>query len=293
VNRLAALLLFTTLTLTADSGTLTTVAGNGIQAYAGDGGPAVNASLWNPSDVIVDAAGNLYIAEASSHRVRKVSAAGLITTVAGIGGFWSNLGDGGPATSAGLAHPAQVALDGAGNLYITEVSGGRVRRVSAGTGVITTVAGNSGYGYNGDGIPATSASLTYPFGVVVDGSGNIYICEIGTSRVRRVDAATGIITTVAGNGGWGYSGDGGPATQAELSSPAGIALDGAGNLYIAHQDHSVIRKVNAATGIITTVAGNGVTGYSGDGGPATAASLGQAPDITVDAAGNLFIADAA
>jgi sugar lactone lactonase YvrE len=272
------------------SQTITTVAGNGVQGFAGDGGPATSASLHTPIDVATDAAGNLYIADPGNDRIRMVAAGtGIITTVAGSGisGF---AGDGGPATSASLGFPYGVAVDAAGNLYIADLYNNRIRKVAVGTGIITTVAGNGTEGFAGDGGPATSASLNLPSGVAVDAAGNLYIADGVNNRIRKVAVGTGIITTVAGNGTRGFAGDGGPATGASLRVSSGVAVDAAGNLYIA--EGTDIRKVAVETGIITTVVGNGVVGgFGGDGGPATSASLGGASDVAVDAAGNLYIAD--
>ncbi|WP_052733139.1 NHL domain-containing protein [Hymenobacter terrenus] len=215
-----------------------------------------------------------------------------ITTVAGNGraGF---SGDGGPATSAMLSSPYGVAVDGSGNIYIAVQGGNRVRKVSAATGVITTVAGTSATpGFSGDGGPATGAMLDTPRGVAVDGSGNIYIADVGNFRIRKVSAATGVITTLAGTGTAGFSGDGGPATGAMLNSPRGVAVDGNGNIYIADQSNHRVRKVSAATGVITTLAGAGGTGgFSGDGGPATGAMLDEPTGVAVDGNGNIYIAD--
>ena len=200
-------------------------------------------------------------------------------------------GDGGPATSAGLVAPGEVKADSAGNLYITDYNGCRIRKVAAGTGIITTVAGNGTAGYSGDGGPATSAALQYPGGVAIDSAGNLYITDQRNNRIRKVSASTGIITTVAGNGTQGYSGDGGPATSAKLYYPGTIAIDSADNLYFSDQFNNRIRKVDAGTGVITTLAGTGPAGYSGDGGAATHAELGGALGISLDGAGNLYIAD--
>ena len=252
------------------SGIITTVAGNGTYGYSGDGGPATNASLRAPSDVAVDASGNLYIADSANHCIRKVDTAGIITTV------------------AGMSHPSDVAVDASGNLYIAEVDAHRISKVDT-SGIITTVAGNGAGGYSGDGGPATNASLWWPSGVAVDASGNLYIAEVGNQRIRRVDTS-GIITTVAGNGTAGYSGDGGPATNARLCWPSDVAVDASGNLYIADWYNHRIRKVDTS-GIITTVAGNGTASYSGDGGPATNASLRYPHGVAVDVNGNLYIAD--
>jgi sugar lactone lactonase YvrE len=269
------------------AGTVTTVAGTGTAGYSGDGGPASGASLNDPQGVAVDSAGNLFIADYENERVRRVALNGIITTVAGDGGY-RYAGDGGPATSALLDEPAAVAVDNAGNLFIADTENGRIRKVNPG-GTITTVAGSGINSYSGDGGPATSAELFYPFGVAVDNASNLFIAETYNNRIRMVDPA-GTITTVAGTGKLGYGGDGGPATSALLSGPEGLALDGAGNLFIADANNSVIRKVNPA-GTITTVAGNGRGSYSGDGGPATSAQLSGPLGVAVDNTGDILIAD--
>jgi sugar lactone lactonase YvrE len=267
--------------------TITTVAGNGTAASTGDGGQATAASLNSPSGAAVDSSGNLFIADTGSSVIRKVNAStGIITTVAGNGSFGFS-GDGGPATAASLNQPNALAIDGAGNLFISDITNNRVRRVTNGT--ITTVAGDGTAAFGGDGGPATAASLNQPTGVAVDGSGNLFIADRFNGRVRRVDASTGIITTVAGNGSFGFSGDGGPATAAPLNHPTGVAVDGSGNLFIVDSSNQRIRQVS--NGVITTVAGNGTHGFSGDGGPATAAALNFPWGIAVDGAGNLFVAD--
>lgn len=210
-----------------------------------------------------------------------------ITTVAG-NGTYAYCGDGGPATSACFEYPQDVALDPAGNLYILDNVNDRVRKVDVNTGIITTVAGNGTEGYSGDGGPATSASLNLPWMMASDAAGNLYITEWYNPRVRKVDINTGIITTVAGNGAYGYCGiEDEPATSACLHSGDDVAVDAAGNLYIGDVDR--VRKVDT-NGIITTVAGNGTNGYSGDGGPATSAGLDAVRGTAVDGAGNLYIA---
>jgi trimeric autotransporter adhesin len=272
----------------AATGTITTVAGNGQPGDGGDGGPATSAHFIQPEGVVVDAQGNLFIADSGSGRIRRVDAmTGIITTVAGngSGGF---SGDGGPATSAALSDPAGVALDAQDNLFIADSGNGRVRRVEAATAIVTTVAGG---GSGGDGGPATSAILVRPDGVAPDSSGNVFIADTGNVRIRHVDAATGIITTVAGSGSSGYGGDGGPATSAILGMPEGVAADAQSDLFIADTADNLIRRVDATTGIITTVAGNGSGGFSGDNGPATSASLNTPEAVALDAQGNLFIAE--
>ena len=282
---------------------ITTFAGHGTGCAGetdslGDGCPAADSVLRNPTGVAVDSAGNLYIVDQSDEVVRKVNAAtGEITTVAGngTGGYG---GDNGPATSAELQGPNSVALDSTGNLYISDYINQRIRMVIAATGVITTIAGNGTSGYTGDNNPATSAELRNPSGIAVNPAGTVlYIGDSGNNVVRMVNLTTGIITTFAGNGsgsgttGGGYTGDNGPATSAEMWSPSGVALDASGNLYIADTYNSAIRKVSASTGKISTVAGNGSPNYAGDGGLATLANLYYPSGVTVDSAGNLYIAD--
>jgi len=279
----------------AETQPISTVAGDGKYGYSGDGGPATSAELdfGGVAGIAVSPTGNLYLADGSNNRVRMVSAkTGVITTVAGNGtGGYS--GDGGSAISAKLSLPTGVALDGAGNLYISDEANNRIRMVSATSGVITTVAGNGTASYSGDGGPATSAELNYPTGVALDGFGNLYIADRSNNRIRMVSAKTGLITTVAGNGTDGFSGDGGAATDATLTNPTSVMLDGAGNLYIADTENGRIRKVTAATGAISTVAGGGTagSGYSGDGGPATSATLYNPTSVVQDGTGNLYIAD--
>jgi sugar lactone lactonase YvrE len=266
---------------------ITTIAGNGTDGFSGDGGLATAAQINSSNGVAVDASGNIYFAEYTNHRIRKVNrSTGIITTVAGNGGI-GHSGDGGLATAAQINYPDGVAIDAAGNIYITE-GNTRIRKVNSSTGIITTVAGNGTGGYSGDGGLATAAKL-YALYVAVDASGNIYISSDYGYRVRKVNSSTGIITTVAGNGTSGYSGDGGLATAAVLGSVTGVSVDAVGNIYIS--DYNIIRKVNSSTGIITTVAGNGTSGYSGDGGLATAAQLNRPYGVAVDASGNIYFAD--
>jgi hypothetical protein len=269
------------------AGVITTVAGNGTAGYSEDNVAANTTSLNNPAGLALDGNGNLYIADQSNHRIRKVSAGGTISTVAGNGTGTYN-GDDGMATTTSLYLPGGVLIDGTGNLYIADALNHRIRKVAT-NGIITTVAGNGTVNYGGDGGPATSASLYNPVGVAFDGTGNFYIADQQNHRIRKV-ATSGTITTVAGNGLFTFGGDGGAATAANLANPSGVAVDGAGNIYIADALNQRIRKV-ATSGIITTVVGNGTAGFSGDGGTATSASLNNPVGVTVDGAGNLYIAD--
>jgi len=287
------------------TGIITTVAGTSTGGYNGDGLPATQAWLNGPAGVALDRLGNLFIADTYNNRVREVMAAtGLITTVAGTGTAGYN-GDGIPAIQAEINSSGGVdglSLDGAGNLLIADAYGCRVRRVGATGGQITaasliaTATGTGSCGYNGDVQPAGQAQIAYPHGVVADGAGDLYIADDQNNRVREVVAATGQIITVAGTGSQGYSGDGGPAAQAQLWNPADLALDGKGDLFIADSFNNVVREVLAGTGIITTVAGAGTIvypngAYSGDGGPARQAQLSNPQGVAVDGAGNLFISD--
>jgi sugar lactone lactonase YvrE len=276
---------------------ITTFAGSGVHGFSGDGGPATRAGLNYPSGVAVDTAtGAVYIADRGNFRVRRVGADGVITTFAGSGSprFEDRnvSGDGGPAAQAKLAALQGLAVDVRGNVYLADQGNHRIRRVSP-DGVITTVAGTGLLGdvggYSGDGGPAAQASLNNPVGLAVDVRGNVYIADQGNHRIRRV-SPDGMITTVAGTGIRGYSGDEGPATQASLSLPYGVAVNAKGDVYIADLDNHRIRRVRP-DGITTTFAGTGTSGFSGDGGPATRARLNGPRDVAADARGNVYIAE--
>ena len=262
------------------NGAISTVAGNGTFGSGGDNGPATSAQVL-PNGVAVDSSGNIFIADQSNSRVRKVSN-GTITTVVGngIGGFG---GDNGPATNAQVT-PAGIAVDSSGNLYIPD-GASLIRKVS--NGVITTLAGIQMSGFGGDNGPVAGALFAGPVGVAIDSAGNVYVADQANRRVRKI--SNGVITTVVGGGGLG--GDGGLATNAQLNSvqgfSAGTAVDSSGNVYVT--DSTRVRKIS--NGVITTVAGNGTPGFSGDNGPATNAQLTAAAGVAVDSAGHLFILD--
>jgi gliding motility-associated-like protein len=320
---------------------ITTIAGNGTYGYSGNGGPATSAQLAWCIGVITDNAGNVYIADFDNDVIRKVNSAGIISNFAGIN-IAGNTGDGGPAISAQVYHPAWLSFDHAGNLYFIDQNGVAIRKVNtSGTistltgnfppgysgdggllinaqfhqitgisfdlsdnmyiadggnnvirkvntsGTITTVVGNGTPGFSGDGGPAIASQLGGPYAVVFDNTGNMYIPDLGNSRIRKV-STNGIITSIAGNGTMGYSGDGGQAANAQLYYPWSIAIDNANNIYIGDAGNYVIRKIDPA-GIISTFAGNGSYGNTGDGGPAISAELGEIGTVAVDNSGNVFV----
>ena len=326
--------------------------GPGSGSFAGDGGPATEARLNNPRGIVLDRAGNLYIADSSNDRVRRVDkSTGVITTVIGSGerGF---AGDEGPARLANLYFPHGLALDDSGSLYIADAGNHRIRKWDAKTGTVTTVAGTGQPRFYGNGGAATDAGLFAPRGVALDGKGNLYVADTQHSCIRKVDrdgimtmaagsdpglvskgaapkflwhpvgvavgpdgeiywadadlnrikkadpnridpkTQSGWITIVAGSEEMGFSGDGGPARNAKLEAPAAVAFDSKGNLYIADHNNGRIRRVDAKTGSMTTFAGNGKRGFSGDEGPAQEAGLNAPDGIAFDAEDNLYIADA-
>jgi len=274
--------------ISAATGIISTIAGDGTRSFGGDGGPATAAMFNWPCCLAVDsAATKLYVADRGNNRIRVVNlGAGTIDTTAG-NGLTTNSGDGGPATAATVNNPRGLALDAAANLYIAESGNSAVRKVTASSGLISTDVA-----WGGDQRAATLALLNRPGGVALDGAGNLYIADSNDHVIRKV-AANGVISTVAGNAalGSGYSGDGGSATLAKLNAPNGVAVDSAGNLYIAECNNNVVRKVTAATGIISTFAGNNTAGVSGDGGAATAAQLNCPSGVAIGPGGSVYIAD--
>ncbi|MCE9637299.1 MAG: hypothetical protein K8T90_16460 [Planctomycetes bacterium] len=272
----------------APAGIISTFAGNGSSGTAGDGGPATSAGMRYPFGIAINASGAVYISELQGHVIRVVDPLGVISTVAGIGtGGFS--GDGGPATAARLSFPAGLIVDSAGRIVFCDFLNHRVRRIDT-SGTITTIAGNGTGTFAGDNGPATSASLFRPYMICADAAGNLYIADQLNHRIRRVDTF-GTITTVAGNGATAFAGDGGAATAASIASPAGVAVNAAGDIFISDEGNNRIRRVAASDGTISTIAGNGTYGSSGDGGPAAAAQVNVPRALVFDGDGSLLFAD--
>ena len=265
-----------------------TFAGTGTVGYSGNDSLATHAEMNSCSNVAVDGAGNVYIVDRGNNVVRKVNTAGIITTFAGddTAGY---SGDGGLAIAAKLNQPYGIATDVAGNVYITDEGNNVIRRVST-AGVINTYAGTGTPGYTGNGGLADHATLNGPEGIAIDSSDNLYIADRNNNVIREV-SSLGVINTIAGNGTPGYSGDNGNALVANLYSPSGVAVDVAGNVYIADQINNVVRKVTYSSGIITTYAGTGIAGATGDGGAANVAQLTRPSSVSLDQAGSVYIAD--
>ena len=273
------------------TGQITTIAGTGTQGFFGDAGPATSATLDSPQGLALDAKNNLYLADTHNHRIRRLNlTTGILTTIAGTGspGF---SGEGGPATSAELNLPTALALDAVNNLYLADTGNHRIRRIDAATSIITTIAGTGTQGFSSDNALATSATIDSPSGLALDAANNLYLADTHNDRIRRIDAATGIITTIAGTGAQGFTGDNVTATTSTLALPHGITLDAAGNLYLADTANHRIRRIDAVTGIITTVAGDGTQAFAGDGAPAIAASLDTPRSTAVSPTTLLTLAD--
>lgn len=269
------------------SGVISTIIGNGTAGYSGDNGPAIAAQLNSPSDIAFDKRGNIYIADGMNFVIRKVNTSGIISTIAGNGGSGYS-GDGGAAILAGLGVPYGIAVDQIGNIYVSISNHYQVRKIDT-FGIITTIAGNGINGFSGDGGNATLAEFGPPGFITVGNNGNIYIPDWQNHRIRMVNSS-GIITTIAGNGTAGSGGDGGLAIDAELRTPNCVRQDDTGNVYISDGYVEVVRKINS-TGIISTIAGNGVAGFDGDGGPAINAKFNNPNSAMIGPDNNLYIAD--
>jgi DNA-binding beta-propeller fold protein YncE len=281
----------TEVSMMSSSALIFAIVGTGEASYSGDGGMARHAGLNQPFDVALDQQGNLYFSEAHNHCVRRVERrSGLITTVAGTG-HEGYSGDGGPARQAQLNSPYGIALDLANNLYIVDRLNACIRLVEAETGIIRTIAGTGQAGYSGDGGPARQAPLQEPNDIVLDGQGRAFIADVRDHRVRVIDLTSGVISTFAGTGEAGSSGDGGPASRATLSGPRALAFSSAGDLYICLRNDHKVRKVDRHAGIIQTIAGMGEPGYAGDHGPALLARFNGPKEIAVDHQDNIILVD--
>ena len=270
------------------SGNISTVAGNGTAGYTGDGSTATSATLNDPQGVAVDSSGNIYIADTANSVIRKVSGGKISTIVGSTNNGPGYSGDGGAGTGAQVFHPASVALDSGGNLYIADTSNEVIRKLNT-AGIISTVAGLGSAGFGGDGGPASRAQLSNPSSLAFDSAGNLYIADTTNNRIRMI-ATNGVISTIAGSSSSGFAGDGGAANKARLNNPKGVAVDSAGNIFIADSLNNRIRVVTAY-GAIYTVAGSGATSAGGDGGPALRAGFFFPSGVITKASGTVYVVD--
>jgi hypothetical protein len=270
-------------------GIITTIAGNGLTEFSGDGHPATNLALGGPSGICLDKKGNIFITNVYTARVTKL-AHDTLTTVIGTGqpGY---SGDGGKGDTAKITNPFGVWTDMAGYLYVTDVYYSVIRKYNLANHYISTICGTGTNGFAGDGGPAAAALLEGPHGGCADVAGNLYFADYGNHRIRKIIAATGTIVTIAGTGTNGFSGDNGPATNVDLSYPNSVCLDAYGNIYFTEHGNHRVRKIDVNTGFISTVAGNGSAGFSGDGGLAVNASLNQPNCVFIAKNGTMYISD--
>ena len=278
-------------TAAARANDVTTVAGNGTKGYSGDGAAATVAAVSQPFGIAVGPDDALYVCEVGSHVIRRVDAATkVITTVAGNGqkGF---SGNGGPATEATLDEPYEVRFDDEGNVYFVEMRNHVVRRIDADSGILTLVAGSGQRGFAGDGGLATESKLSSPHSITLDNSGNLYICDIGNHRIRRVDLSTGLISTFAGTGEQQLTPDGAPIDGTPLNGPRALDFDGGSNLILALREGNAIYRMDLSTGTLHHLAGTGKKGYAGDGGPAKMADLSGPKGVALARNGDIYFAD--
>ena len=274
----------------ASTWTISTVAGNGVRGFSGDGGPAAAAEINDPFGVVRGPDGALWFCEYGGQRIRRITRDGKISTVAGTGQVGYS-GDGGPALQATFNKPHEIRFDAAGNIFIADMVNQAIRRIDAKTGIITTFAGNRTKGYSGDGGPASAAALSNPHSIQFGPDGHLYICDIGNHVIRRVNLRTGIITTFAGTGKAGDTPDGAPIAGTPLRGPRSLDFDRAGNLWLATREGNQVFRFDLKAGTIHHVAGTGKPGFTGNGGPAKEATLSGPKGIAIDADGNVWLAD--
>jgi streptogramin lyase len=276
--------------LAAEQWVVSNVAGTGVAGRGGDGGPASDCQLNQPYGIARGPDGALYVCDCENQLIRTIARDGIISTFAGSGRAGYG-GDGGPATQATLNEPYEVRFDGAGNVFFVEMRNNVVRRVDARTRIISTVAGTGKPGFWGDGGPASKAQLNQPHSIEFDSHGDLYICDIGNNRIRKVDMASGTITTIAGTGGKGATPDGAKIDGTPLNGPRAIDFDRAGNLWLALRDGNALYRLDPATRTIRHVAGTGKKGFTGNGGPALEATLSGPKGLSIGPDGNVYLAD--
>jgi len=286
----AALLFFCVHPLRAGEWTVSTVAGTGVQGFSGDGGPATEARIDNPFGLTRGPDGALWFCEYTGQRIRKIDPDGTIRTVAGTGATGYS-GDGGPALEATFNLPHEIRFDRDGNAYVTDMKNHVIRKIDVRAGTISTFAGNGTAGYSGDGGPAREAQLKQPHSLQFGLDGHLYICDIGNHVIRKVDAATGIISTFAGTGKPGPTPDGAPISGTPLKGPRSLDVDREGNLWLATREGNQVFRLDLRSGTIHHVAGTGASGFTGHGGPAREATLSGPKGIALDGEGNVWLAD--